>query len=262
MRVGLVGFGRMGRRHARSLNDLAEVDFVGVADRAESAGRHGISKLPIVPDVERLLELGPEAVVIATPPTTQRDLALRLADAGVHALIEKPLTGSSPEAAKVADRYSTSDLVAAVGYVERCNSAVIDLRHRILRGELGKLLALGTERIGAEPPGHSEVGVTIDLATHDIDPAMWIGGGRLEISRAEAVFAERTGVDRHIEAVGRVGDGTGLGPRRLASRAATPQGHGVRRRRRARSRPLVGDGDLSSGERKRSRRRHPRPRDP
>ena len=85
---------------------------------------------------------------------------------------------------------------------------MIDLRQRILKGEIGKLLALGTERIGAEPPGHSEVGVTIDLATHDIDLAMWIGGGRLEISRAEAVLGERTGVDRHIEAVGRVGDGT------------------------------------------------------
>ena len=72
VRVGLIGFGKMGRRHARSLTDLAEVDFVGVADRAESAGRQDTAQLPIVPDVERLLELGPEAVVIATPPTTQR----------------------------------------------------------------------------------------------------------------------------------------------------------------------------------------------
>jgi UDP-N-acetylglucosamine 3-dehydrogenase len=197
----------MGRRHARSLEESAEVDFVGVADRAETAGGPIDPDVPFMRDVEHLLDLGPEAIVIATPPSTQRDLAIQLADAGVHALIEKPLTGSSPEAAKVADRFSTTRLIAVVGYVERCNPAVIDLRKRIVQGDVGTLRALTTERIGPEPPGHGEVGVTVDLATHDIDLVMWIGGGPLEISGAEAVLNDGTGIDRHIEAVGRLAGG-------------------------------------------------------
>ena len=85
-------------------------------------GRHGRSRSSA--DLDALLALGIDMCVVASPTLTHADVGLRLADAGVHALIEKPLA-SDPESGRLlAKAFEERGLVGAVGHIERYNPAV------------------------------------------------------------------------------------------------------------------------------------------
>src|SRR5690625_2837444 len=67
LRAGLIGLGMMGRHHARVLRQLAGVDLVAVAD--PGGDPHGVAgELPVLPDVQGLIETGIDYAVAAAPP--------------------------------------------------------------------------------------------------------------------------------------------------------------------------------------------------
>ena len=90
LRAGVVGLGLMGRFHCRALNDLIGVDFVGAFD-PDPESPSEMHSAPVVRSLDELLAIGVDYCVIAAPTAHHLDLGLRLAEAGVHALIEKPL---------------------------------------------------------------------------------------------------------------------------------------------------------------------------
>src|SRR3984957_3335110 len=65
--------------------------------------------------------------------------------------------------------------VAAAGYVERYNPALVELRRQLAEGKLGEVFQIATSRQGAFPVRVSDVGVVKDLAAHDIDLTSWLG---------------------------------------------------------------------------------------
>nr|MBA2348252.1 gfo/Idh/MocA family oxidoreductase [Solirubrobacterales bacterium] len=69
---------------------------------------------------------------------------------------------------------------AAVGHVERCNPALLELRRRVGEGQLGEVFMIATERVGPFPARIRDVGVVKDLATHDLDLVRWLGGAPIE----------------------------------------------------------------------------------
>lgn len=64
-------------------------------------------------------------------------IGLALADAGVHALIEKPLAKTTEGARALARAFADNGLVGAVGHIERYNPALQSLRKRLEAGDLG-----------------------------------------------------------------------------------------------------------------------------
>ena len=174
LRAGLVGLGAMGRNHARVLSTLDGVELVGVLDPAPgSAAPHDV---PVVPDLDQLLELKLDYAVIACPTGLHEEIGLRLADEGVHALIEKPLAPSVEAARSLADAFERRGLVGAVGHIERYNPSLQSLRTRLENGELGDMYQVVTRRQGPFPGRIADVGVVMDLATHDIDLTAWVTG--------------------------------------------------------------------------------------
>lgn len=187
MRFGLVGLGQMGRHHARILSDSDEVDFVGAVD--PMGDRHRAVRRGVVFEtVDQLLESGIEAAIVAVPTANHFDVSMRLAEEGIHTLIEKPLAESVGAAEEIRDAYGAQGLVAAVGHVERFNSGLQEMKRRLDAGQLGRVISIATERVGPFPSRISDVGVVKDLATHDIDIVTWIGG---------SPFAEVTGQLAH-----------------------------------------------------------------
>ena len=75
-------------------------------------------------------------------------------------------------------RLADRDLVGVVGCSGRFNPAVIELQHRLLAGQLGSLYQLTTRRQGPLPARIRDVGVVMDLATHDIDLTQWVTAAR------------------------------------------------------------------------------------
>lgn len=175
LRAGLVGLGAMGLNHARILGALEGVDLVGVADPVPDK-RASLGDVPVVETIEELIDLGLDYAVVACPTAFHERVGLALADAGVPALIEKPLAHTVAAARRLAEAFASRGLVAGVGHIERCNPAIIGLRSRLEAGELGEVLQVVTRRQGPFPHRIADVGVVKDLATHDIDLTCWVTG--------------------------------------------------------------------------------------
>ena len=92
----------------------------------------------------------------------------------MHALIEKPLTTDVESAHEIAEAFAAAGLVGAVGHIERYNPALQQARARIANGDLGEIYQITTRRQGPFPGRIADVGVILDLATHDIDLTAWV----------------------------------------------------------------------------------------
>ncbi|BCJ42949.1 dehydrogenase [Actinoplanes ianthinogenes] len=179
----------MGRNHARVLNALAGVELAGVLDPAPGVtAPYGV---PVVRDLPGLLALGLDYAVLASPTALHEEIGLRLAEAGVHTMIEKPLAPSVPAARRLVDAFASRGLVGAVGHIERYNPALQSLRARLEAGELGEIYQIVTRRQGPFPGRIADVGVVMDLATHDIDLTAWVTGR--EYVQVAARTASRSG---------------------------------------------------------------------
>lgn len=173
LRAGLIGLGMMGRHHARVLRQIEGVELVAVADPAGDP--HGVAgALPVLPDVHALVAAGLDVAMVAVPTAYHEEVALALAAAGVHTMVEKPIAATVASGRRVAEAFAERGLVSAVGHVERFNPALQELRRRIARGDLGEIYQITTSRQGPFPSRIADVGVVKDLATHDIDLTAWI----------------------------------------------------------------------------------------
>jgi len=187
LRAGLIGLGMMGRHHARNLRAIEGVDLVAVADAAGDP--HGVAgDLPVLPNVEALIEVGLDYAVVAVPTEFHAAAGLQLAAAGVHALIEKPLAKTTEEAEALAQAFARAGVIGAVGHIERYNASLQNLRKRLEAGDLGDLYQVATRRQGPFPNRIADVGVVKDLASHDIDLTAWVTQRRYELVAARTMF--------------------------------------------------------------------------
>lgn len=175
LRAAVIGLGHMGRHHARVLRELDGVTLVAVVDPA--GDRFGAAPgIPVLPGLDQLPALGIDYAVLASPTTLHEPLGLALAAAGIPTLIEKPLAADIASAYRLAEAFAAAAVPAAVGYVERCNPALIALHARLADGVLGRILHIDTRRAGPYPARGSDTGIVADLATHDFDTTTWLTG--------------------------------------------------------------------------------------
>lgn len=207
IRAGLVGLGMMGRNHARVLQQLDGVAFVGAADAF--GDQHGAAgSKPVVDNVDELIKLGIDICVIAVPTEAHLEAGLALAKAGVATLIEKPLATTVEECDELVRAFAESSTPACVGHIERFNPALQALRRRLEDGELGDIYQVATRRQGPFPNRIRDVGVIKDLATHDVDLTAWVAGSLFESISART--AHKTGREHEdlVAATGVLENGT------------------------------------------------------
>ncbi len=206
LRVGIVGLGHMGRHHARVLTRLDGIRFIGGADPAGDVHK-ALAGHPLFPSLDDLIEAGPDAVVLVTPAAEHEKGAIRLAEAGIHALIEKPIANDLEAALAIRDVFADRGLIGAVGHIERFNPALQDMKRRLEGRCLGKIFSISTKRAGPFPLRVYETGVVRDLAIHDIDIVHWLIG---RFASLDAQIGRQIGTEREdlVEAIGRLEDNT------------------------------------------------------
>ncbi|HPB71987.1 MAG TPA: Gfo/Idh/MocA family oxidoreductase [Phycicoccus sp.] len=207
LRAGLIGLGMMGRHHARVLGSLPGVDLVAVADPGGDV--HGAAGgRPVLGGIEELIAVGLDYCMVAAPTGLHEEIGLALADAGVHAMLEKPLAADGPAATRLADAFEAKGLVGAVGHIERYNPALQTARRLLAEDHLGAVIQVVTRRQGPFPGRIADVGVVKDLATHDIDLTAWVT--RQEFVQVAAQAAHRSGRPHEdlIAITGRLSGGT------------------------------------------------------
>ena len=206
LQAGLLGVGMMGRHHARVLRELDGVELVAIADPGGDA--HGVAgDLTILPDVDALIAAGIDTAVVAVPTAFHEEAALKLAAAGVHTLVEKPIAHTLEAGQRMVDAFRTAGLVGAVGHIERFNPALQELRRRIEAGELGAVYQVTTRRQGPFPSRIADVGVAKDLASHDVDLTAWVVRSDYDLVFAQTEFKSGREHEDMITITGRTQSG-------------------------------------------------------
>ena len=192
LRVGLAGLGSMGRNHLRILAGRPDIRLVAVADPVDEAlaGASAASGAQAFAEpLAMIAEAELDALVIAAPTTAHVPLALAAIERGVAILVEKPLAATVDEAIRIVAAARERGVPVQVGHVERFNPAVLELSRLIGDGWLSSVFSIASRRAGPFPARIRDVGVTVDLATHDVDIISWIAGERP--SRVYAETAQR-----------------------------------------------------------------------
>ena len=180
LRIAVIGAGHLGRIHARLLKQLPDVQLVGVVDPLASARSSVAAEVDTLPLAS--LDEAPspvDAVVIATPTRTHRDVALQCIAQGHHVLVEKPLALSVQEADEMLAAAKQANVVLQVGHVERFNPAI-----RAAVPHLTSPRLIESVRESGYTFRSTDIGVVHDLMIHDIDLALWMT--QSEISEVSA----------------------------------------------------------------------------
>jgi UDP-N-acetylglucosamine 3-dehydrogenase len=131
-------------------------------------------------DVEK-----PEIVTLAVPTCNHYSVASDLIERGIHVLVEKPIASTVEEGRSLVEQARARGVKLGVGHIERFNPAVIALKERLDRGALGSLFQISVCRISGFPPRVRDIGVVLDLATHDLDVMRYLTGARVVRISAE-----------------------------------------------------------------------------
>jgi UDP-N-acetylglucosamine 3-dehydrogenase len=184
LKVAVVGAGSMGLNHLRVLKDFPDeqVALVGVAEPAEPARSRAMSRfqIPGYADYRAMVaETRPDVLAVVVPTHLHFEVAAHALDAGIHVLVEKPITSTLAEAEALVNLAGVRSVLLAVGHVERFNPAVIELKAQLDAGHLGRAFYLHARRLGPFPPRIRDVGVILDLATHDVDVMRYLCGAEV-----------------------------------------------------------------------------------
>jgi predicted dehydrogenase len=168
-RIGVISCGHWGSKHVRVLSCLPNADEVIVIDRDRCARENIAAAFPNVQtsaDLETALPYI-DSLIVATPPRTHAEVALKALRHSKHVLVEKPLTTSLTEARLLVEEASKARLILMVGHTFEFNPAVRELKQRVMAGELGSIHYIHSpwRNLGLY---RSDVNVVWDLAPHDI----------------------------------------------------------------------------------------------
>ena len=183
LRVGVIGTGGMGGRHARNLEHRvagAGVAAVMDVDRARANALAGECGGAAVFDSGPALIGDPtvEAVLIASPDPTHAGLAVACIEAGKPVLCEKPLGVDIDDARRVVDaEVAAGRRLVQVGLMRTFDPQHTAIKQAIDAGEIGRpLLFRGVHAHWRAPEVRTAVNVIVNSAVHDIHSARWLMG--------------------------------------------------------------------------------------
>jgi predicted dehydrogenase len=179
IRVGIVGCGYWGSKHARVLSATAGVSEIALIECDQALCRALQHVFPAARSFRSLQAALPhvDALVIATPPQTHAELALAAVREGKHVLVEKPLATSLMDAELLVEAARAANSITMVGHTFQFSPAVRELRRRLVSGELGQIYYIHSARLnlGLYRP---DVNVMWDLAPHDVSILNYLLGSQ------------------------------------------------------------------------------------
>ena len=199
LKMGVIGFGRMGQLYARMLaTQVSGVQLYGVAEvdgqaRSQIADELGVSH--VLTDSYELIALpGVDAVVIATPTSTHHDLVVAAAKAGKAIFCEKPLALTLEETRSMLEAVARAQVPLQVGFMRRFDAGYQRAKTLIAAGQIGYPVTFkAVSRDPFCPPRDymdpvKSGGLILDMAIHDFDLARWLVGSEVERVTAEGAL--------------------------------------------------------------------------
>jgi predicted dehydrogenase len=165
LRAAVVGVGYLGQFHAEKLAALQDVELVAVVDTDAGRAQQIAAKLGCEARSDwRSLAGAVDLACVAVPTESHHEVARALLDAGIHVLVEKPISRTLQEADALLAAARAKGVLFAVGHLERFNPAF-----RALAQTLAQPLFIDCERLSGFKQRGIDVDVVLDLMIHDLD---------------------------------------------------------------------------------------------
>jgi predicted dehydrogenase len=186
LRTAVIGVGHLGRQHARIHAALAaegRTRFISVCDLSEETARSIALERATewTTDWRKLLGRC-DAVSLAVPTESHCEIACGLLEAGVHVLVEKPISRTLAEADRMIAAQERGRAILQVGHLERFNPALAALRPHVRNP-----LYFEIHRVGEFTARSLDIDVVLDLMIHDLDIVQWLVGSEVEVTDVRAV---------------------------------------------------------------------------
>jgi myo-inositol 2-dehydrogenase/D-chiro-inositol 1-dehydrogenase len=207
MRIGLAGAGRIGARHAETLQTLPDVESVLIADVDAGRARWlaGEHRAQAVDTVDDLFAAGLDGLIVAAATDAHAPLVTRAVAAGIPTFCEKPVAPDSIGTLQVVKAVREAGIQVQVGFQRRFDAGHIAVREAVASGRLGWLHTVRSCTLdpAPPPPGYIPVsgGIFRDCAVHDIDGIRFVTGREIVqvvatgANKGEEYFAENDDVD-------------------------------------------------------------------
>src|SRR6266536_1436904 len=186
LRTAVIGAGHLGKQHARIQAALASeglAEFVSVCDIKEDVATQIASEYKTSATVDWQSLIGKvDAVSLAVPTESHSDIGCALLDAGIHVLVEKPISRTLEEADRMIQGAKKSGVILQVGHAERFNPALVALRPHVRNP-----IYFEIHRIGQFTARSLDIDVVLDLMIHDLDIVQWLVGEEVEVTSLHAV---------------------------------------------------------------------------
>ncbi len=172
LNVAVIGAGFWGRNHIRVYKELPNANLSSICEVNSERLKVAVKEYQVkgYKNISDLLKRGDiDAVSICTWATKLAEITEEALKAGKHVLVEKPMANNSKQAEKLVRLAEENDLRLMVGFIERYNPGVKNLKGYIKREEIGSVVSALTRRVSEWPERIGDVGVVKDSAIHDID---------------------------------------------------------------------------------------------
>ncbi|MGH3104033.1 MAG: Gfo/Idh/MocA family protein [Gaiellaceae bacterium] len=219
LHVGVIGVGRIGAFHVRTLRALADVAAVTLADADPAHASRVASEAGarVVDEPEALVEAGVDALVIATATPGHARMLVLAAHAGLPAFCEKPVSLDLVTLDDLIEEVERAGTLVQVGFQRRFDAGYRAAHAAVAAGELGNLLVLRAATHDPAPPPQGYIaasgGIFRDLHIHDFDAIRFVSGQEVVEVYADGAVREAAWFERHGDvdtaaAVLRLSEGT------------------------------------------------------
>ena len=165
IKVAVVGVGHLGKWHAQKYASAEDCELVAVVDTDEAiagqfAAQYDCEAVTDYHDVIGKVD----AISLVVPTSHHYKIGREFLEAGIHCLIEKPVTETTDEADELIRLAAQKELVLQVGHIERFNAVMAGVRQQIHRPQF-----IESTRLAPFNQRANDVSVILDLMIHDID---------------------------------------------------------------------------------------------
>jgi predicted dehydrogenase len=186
LRTAVIGVGHLGAQHARlhaALTTEGVCDFVNVCDLDEARARSVAAERQTKSTTDWRTLLGTvDAISLAVPTESHSEIACGLLEAGVHVLVEKPISRTLAEADRMIAAAKKGSAILQVGHAERFNPALVALRPHVHNPVYFEI-----HRVGQFTARSLDIDVVLDLMIHDLDIVQWLVGEEIDVTELHAV---------------------------------------------------------------------------
>lgn len=189
LKIGLVGCGGLGSRHAANVESIEGAELVAVCDHERASAETLSEKLasqPAIYDTHRtmLSEQSPDAVLVVTPNFVHSPITVDAATSGAHVFCEKPMALTVEDCDAMIEAADNAGVFLMIGYVRRFQNAYREMKRLIDEGQIGEVRLAHTVRLGTGAPGgvagwqldRERYGGLFSMHSHELDQLTWMAG--------------------------------------------------------------------------------------